>query len=556
MLSTLRIQNLAIVEELEVEFNSGFNVLTGETGAGKSIILKAIELLGGGRASADLVRAGAKACTVEGVFQVDFSTTEVAEEPEELADILSQSEILIRRVIEPSGRGKVYINDRLSTLALLQYLATRLLDITGQHQQQSLLDSRNHLRQLDEFGSPGEILEAVREAYAEYLNAKRKLETFLNDQSSRQEYFRRITFERDELSAAELKEGKRAALEGELKRLANVETLTSELNGCLELLESDENSVDSQLRRLSTLVEHLRSLDPSLGEAAALLDSANAQLQELHIQLTDYGSSLESDPERLESLREGVAELARLERKYGKPESELLKYFESISQEIAEFESGGFDEAALRKSFEIADAKVNTAAAKLSTARKQGAANLSVQVKTALRQLGMKHAEFIVEASPAPLSATGTDKIEFLLSANPGEPPRVLSAVASGGELSRILLVLKTVLSARSGARTQIFDEVDSGISGSVAQIVAEKLRQVASGAQVIIVTHSPQIAAFADTHYFISKNVVGEKTLTQLEILSESGRVKQLAAMLAGKKVSAQFEQSARELLSLRRAK
>jgi len=554
MLSLLRIQNLAIVEELEVEFSDGLTVLTGETGAGKSVVLKAIELLTGVRAASDLVRTGAANCTVEGLFNVDFSPAELESETDELRDVLSEEDILIRRVIDPNGRSKVYLNGRLSTAAALQILCAKLIDITGQHQQQSLLESSNHLALLDSFGVSEELRSKVRAAFSEYSAARRRLETFLKDQSGRDEYFRRVTFERDELAAAALEAGKRQRLEQNLKRLANVETLGGQLTNCIDLLENGEGNIDELLRRLSLSVSQMTALDPSLNEISQLIDSAAVQLGEARIGLAEYASTLEADPAELESLREQVAEIARLERKYSKDEAGLISYLGKIQQEVDEYESGALNESALRKVLEEKEAALKRLEALLTADRKKAATKLAKDVKTALQPLGMKHAEFLVSITAQPSTETGADAVEFLLSANPGEPPRLLSRVASGGELSRILLVLKTILNEKNQSRTQIFDEVDTGISGAVAQIVGEKLRQVSKHSQVILVTHSPQVAAFADHHYEISKSISETKTSTNIRALSSEERVQSLAAMLAGKKVSSHFEQSARELLALRK--
>lgn len=555
MLSVLRIQNLAIVEDLEIEFGPGMNVLTGETGAGKSIVLRAMELLMGKRASTDLLRSGADQCVVEGLFLLGEKTSAGTEDDDnDLSDLLNEDELLIRRVLDRSGRGKITANGRLVTAGMLQHLAPQLLDITGQHQQRTLLDSDHHRTVLDDFGVPRPLRESVAAAFREYAHAKQRLDSFLKDQGERQEYFRRISFERDELAAAQLEDGKRARLEQELRRLASMETLTSLLNRALEIMDTGESNLDGQFRALAGIVDSLVGIDPALSDGAQLIESASVQIGEAKLLLEEYAADLEAEPDRLESLREQVAEIAKLERKYGRQEPDLVEYYRRIEVELADLQSGAMDETALRKKFDDARAALTVVERELTAAREQAGKKLASTVKAALKPLGMKHAEFLVRRQDAPSSASGADAIEFHLSANPGEPPQELAKVASGGELSRILLVLKTILNERSGAQTQIFDEVDTGISGAVAQIVGEKLRQVSKLAQVILVTHSPQIAAFADRHYCISKSVSGSRTSTSLSLLDDAERVRHIASMLGGKKVSAHFEQSARELLAHRK--
>jgi DNA repair protein RecN (Recombination protein N) len=551
MLSTLRIQNLAIVEDLEVEFGPGLNVLTGETGAGKSIILKAIELLTGKRASADLIRNGCEMCRVEGMFTLPPDAQLSCEENEDLDELLGSEEILIRRTLDTSGRSKITINGRLGTAAMLQLLAPFLLDITGQHQQQTLLDTGHHRELLDNFGAHQTLREEVSAAFQAYSEAKRILDAFLNDQGQREEYLRRISAEQEELQAADLRAGRRSELENELKRLAAVETITFDINRALELIEASEEGIDQKMRALSSALEHARHYDEGIGSILSLVEEAAVQLSEAKLSLSEYGTRLEAEPERLETLRETIAEIARLERKYGKSEAELVQYLQTLTLEIEEYESGKMDESTLRARFDEAEKKLRTAEGALSRKRRESGKKLSVQVLKALQPLGMKHALFEVSVEPAASSSSGADKIEFLLSANPGEPARPLSKVASGGELSRILLVLKTVLNEHAGPRTQIFDEIDVGISGAVAQIVGEKLHQIARRSQVILITHSPQIAAIADTHFLISKTVSGDRTSTGLQILSDQQRVAHIAGMLAGKRVSTNFEQSARELIA-----
>lgn len=554
MLSVLKIENLAIVRDIEIEFERGLNVLTGETGAGKSIVLKAIELLTGKRASAEVIRSGEEACTVEALFlpRPGF-VQELAGRNEQLEELAAAEELLIRRVIDQSGRSKIYANGRLITGSLLQELTEPLIDLTAQHQHQMLLNAGNHLKLLDQFGVSLELLTKTGEAYTVFAKAERELNLFRKNAAERLRYYERIKDEAEELRAAHLAAGEREELEGELKRLANVETLTAQLNSALELVAGENESLEEKTKSLVFILERASALDAKLKDSWELAEAAAVQLAETKLALEQYGSSLEVDPERLEILRERIAEIARLERKYQQKTPQLLTYLEQIEGEIAEFEAGGLDEKKLEERTAEAKKALTVLEVQLTAERKKAAEKLGRAVEAGLAELSMKRAKFTVEVSAAQSSPSGADAVEFLLAANPGEPFKPLIKVASGGELSRILLVLKTVLNSKTEPGTQIFDEIDSGIGGAVAQIVGEKLRDVARHSQVILVTHAPQIAALADAHYVVAKKSSKTETSVSVTRLEQKDRIQTIAAMLAGKDVTEKFYESARELLQTR---
>ncbi len=556
MLALLRVENLAIVRQAEIEFTPGLNVLTGETGAGKSIILKAINLLSGQRASTDIVRNEAERCTVEALFDVSESTRHrLIELADEMESLLVDEELLIRRIVERSGRSKVYINGSLSSISLLQRISSALIDITGQHQQHTLLSATNHIHLLDEFGVPESLREDTSAAFQLFAKARHDLKTFLSDREEQQRHYQRISVEFEELSEAELQPGEREGSETELARLSNVETLGQEASECLELLEDSEHGLEDRLRMLQTGLERAAKLDPTLKEAQQFADAASVQISEAKIVLEDYAASLEADPLRLEHLRERIALIARLERKYSQSGDSLIELRDKLALEIAELEGGGLDEKKLREREDQAREALSLLEKKLTEKRLAIAKKLSTAVEKGLKDLSMKRARFKVEIEPCDSGPNGADKVSFTLAANPGEPFRALAKVASGGELSRILLVLKTLLNERYGPQTQIFDEIDTGIGGAVAQVVGEKLREAASRVQVILITHAPQIAALAESQFLVSKSASKKSTESKIELLSEKERVTQIASMMAGKNVTAQFEESAKELLSLRKA-
>ncbi len=553
MLAVLRVENLAIVQRAEIEFTSGLNVLTGETGAGKSIVLKAIGLIAGQRASNDIIRSDAERCTVEALFEVSESTREqLMLLADEMESLLSDDELLIRRTIERSGRSKVYINGSLASISLLQRISSALIDITGQHQQHTLLSTANHIILLDEFGVPKSLREDTSAAYQLFAKARHDLESYLKNSEQQQQLYQRMLVEYEELSEAAIEPGERATHEGELARLSNVESLGQEASECLELLEDAENGIEEKLRRLLSGLERATRLDPTLKEAQDFAESAEVQLSEAKIALEDYLSSLEADPVRLEFLRERIALIARLERKYGKSGDELIELARELEQKIAELEGGGLDEKKLRQRLQEARTSLSELESSLTEKRKEVAKKLSSSVEKGLKELSMKRARFKVEIEPCPSGPNGADKVSFTLAANPGEPFRELAKVASGGELSRILLVLKTLLNERFLPQTQIFDEIDSGIGGAVAQVVGEKLKQASAKVQVILITHAPQIAALADSQYLVAKTAKKNSTESRVDRLSDDQRVGQIAAMMAGKQVTSKFEESAKELLSL----
>ena len=555
MLAVLRISNLAIIDYSEIEFSSGLNVLTGETGAGKSIILKAIELLSGRRASAAVLRSGCDRCEIEALFYLRPETrAKLHELFDELTDIIVDEELLIRRVIESTGRSKIYLNGCLSTSNLLQRISTYLFDITGQHIKQNLLDESTHLDLLDDFGTPQELLDKCAKQYQKFANAKRALDSFKSNTQEQALYFARIRSERDELGEAALEDGERERLENDLARLSNVEHLAESVNTALDSIDSSDGGLEAEIKKLLLLIERAYRVDASLKESFELTESASLQLAEVRILLSDYAASLDADPERLEEIRSRIAEIARLERKYSKTESELIAYYARISSELDEFDAGAFDEKALSERLEEERVKLSAIEDDLSRKRKKTAKSLAAKVEQDLAELGMKKARFAVSLDKSPSHLKGADHAAFSLAANPGEPFQPLAKVASGGELSRILLVLKTLLNTKLNAETQIFDEIDSGIGGAIAQSVGERLLLVAKNSQVILITHAPQIAALADTQYLVEKSTSKKRTVSRIMPLDEKQRVRQIASMLAGKNVSSQFEESAKALLKTRK--
>ncbi len=555
MLSLLRISNFALIDRAEVEFDAGLNIVTGETGTGKSIFLRALGLLQGGRASSDFVSRGAESAEIEGLFHLDeLDRKELSAIYDDLG--ADAEELLIRRVIDPGGKSKVYINGRLATVSMLSEIGERLLAITSQHDQRLLVDISQQRFMLDCFGVSPKLLESVAERFALYDEARKRCLKFREKSEEQSLRLERIKAEHEELAAAELRSGERQQHESELSRLANVETLGSVVQEATEAISGEEDSIHDLLSRLLSSLTKAQKLDAKLESITDLVNSSAVMLDEASIALADYSTELDADPERLEVLRSRIAEIARLERKYKKDLAGLIAYRDEIAQEISLHESGAFDLEKLEEAMEKARGDLRAEEIKLTQERKTLAVKMGKTISAELAKLNMKEAKFNISVSEAPSSAHGADRVEFMLAANPGEPPRPLSKVASGGELSRILLVLKTTLSERSGASLQVFDEIDTGVGGRVAHVVGEKLGRVAGFAQVLVVTHAPQVAAFADKHFVVSKSSSEDRAQTEVRVLDDKQRVSELARMLAGKKVTPEFEDSARELLAVGRRK
>jgi DNA repair protein RecN (Recombination protein N) len=557
MLHFIRLKNLAIVSELELEFGSGMNIITGETGSGKSLILKGLELLRGAKASADLIRAGCERAEIEAQFLLDERARErtlsdLREEFEWADEVLAEGEIVLRRVIDQNGRGKIYINGRLSSRVELETFAEALFDITGQHSQQRLLDRRFHLLCLDQFGVKKELLEAVADSFARYSEVFRRYEKARVESSAQAEHLRRLAFERDELKEFGLKAGEREELEAELKRASSVEALSAGVQELLQLLEGEEGAgLEPLSGKFDQVLSKLVRFDDGLRELLELSSAVVAQLSEVRLAVEHYAARLEVDPERLEALRSRLSDLARLERKYGKSVDDLIPYFVRISEELALYESGAYDLGKLEKELAALKQELNERESLLTAERRRVSEKLSRAVEKGLSDLDMKKARFSIQLEPARSSELGADSVQFFLAANPGEPAAPLAEVASGGELSRVLLVLKNLLNEQTTPVLQVFDEIDVGVGGATAQVLGEKLKALTPRFQLIVVTHAPQIAALGDRHLVIEKRSTKTTTEVFASALSKDERVTEVARMLAGKDVTEEFISSARRLFS-----
>jgi DNA repair protein RecN (Recombination protein N) len=541
MIRLLSIRNLAIVEAADLEFAPGFNVLTGETGAGKSILVEAVGLLVGGRASADLVRTGAESAQIQALF--------------ESADGL---ETIVRRDISAQGRSRIFVDDALTTAAALKERGGVLVELHGQHEHQVLLDPASHLDLVDEAGQLSAERQTVATRFEVWRSLRDELDRSQMDERERAARIDLLTFQAKEIAQVAPRAGEDEALAAERIVLANADKLQRLCDECYGDLYERDGAILSTLASVWKRVGELASLDPRFAPYLDARDSVKTQLEDLSLFLRNYGAGLESSPERLQQVEDRLARIERLKRKYGPALSDVLEKKATIDRELEQIgtasERAGEIEARLREARQqfLRDAGV------LSRRRREAAAVLARGVEELCRGLAMEHTRCEVRfGDPQPeslWSAAGVDRAEFHLSPNPGEELRPLARIASGGELSRLMLALRTLTAVDVPGKTLIFDEVDAGIGGRVADAVGERLRKLGERFQVLCITHLPQIASYAGTHFRIEKTVERGRTVTRVDRLDQDGRVKELARMIGGAAVSPQVEASAREML-LRRS-
>ncbi|MGQ9485544.1 MAG: DNA repair protein RecN [Desulfosoma sp.] len=558
MLSELVVHNFAIISRLHVTFDPGFTVITGETGAGKSILVGAVNLILGSRASQDMIRTGADETTVEALFTF--------ENPDVLASRLRglgaepSTELVIKRTVSRLGRNRVFINGRLATLAQLQALAMGLISISGQHEHQILLNPDIHLDLLDQYGNLGEAASKVARAYAEWtqrLDAFRRLQRV---KAQRQEQTDFLRFQLQELERARLVPCEDEELQAERKILHHAATLHEAAQAAYGLLYRDHGSV---LEKLDEIAKHLKTIadiDPTQKPALDHVEQARIHAEESSFLVQHYAGSIRFDPARLAEVEDRLAVLGRLAKKYGPTVADMIRKRDELRKAMGESADVDWEESVLRKEANQAEERLRALAEELSRQRQSVAEKLRSEVEEVLALLDLPKARFDVmfstpqqddpESFSSLVSAKGIDRVEFLLSANPGEELKPLAKVASGGELSRILLALKTLLSRQGEAETLIFDEVDTGIGGRTAELVGRQLQHLSERFQVLCITHLPQIACFGTHHYRVIKHTSGETTQIAIARLRPQERVEELARMLGGVSITEKTLAHAKEWL------
>lgn len=556
VLTELRVRNVAVIESAIVPFASGLNVLTGETGAGKSILVDALLLVCGGRARSDVIRSDADTATVEAVFDVSGCAT--ARAVLEHAGIsLEEDEIVVRRELTRSGRHRAFVNDSAVTVGLLERLGECLVEVHGQHEQQRLLEPAMQLELLDRFADVEDMAARVGELFSTYRTAQEAVEQGRAAERERAQREDMLRFQVSELDGARLRVGEEDALRAERRRLQHAGRFSSGLAEVGELLAYTNESATASVARAARVLADLARLDPAFGAPVEALDGAAAQIEDAMATIQRLRDSISVEPGRLEEVDERLDVLGRLRRKYGDTDEAMLKFRDEAAAEFARL---GHAEATLAEHERTLGAlgrELDTVAAALSERRAAAAARLAAQAQREIRTLGMDRAvlAIAVDRSPAAaVTAHGLDRVEFQLSANPGEEARPLARVASGGELSRVMLALITVLAAADPVPTMIFDEVDAGVGGRLAAIVADKLSLAARRRQVLCVTHLPQIAARADQHLRVDKTVRAGRSRAAATALAASERIEEVARMLAGDAVTETARRHARELLAAKR--
>jgi len=550
MLSELRIRNFALIDRLSVRLGPGLNVLTGETGAGKSIIVGALGLLLGERASADVVRHGEDRASVEGVFEVAGRDDIVA-----ALDIrgieCDDGMLVLKREVAAEGRSRAWINGSPTTASVLGELGRMLVDLHGQHEHQTLLKREEQRAILDAYAANGDAVARVSAAHAAVGAIERELATLESrrrDAAQRADFLR---FQADEIEKAKLRAGEEDELEDESRRLTHSEELTALSGGLYEALTASERALVSELGGLRRPLDSLVRIDPAQAEARELYDTAYYALQELGDRMEAYAATIEHDPTRLDEIRRRQDLIFRLRSKYGGSIEEILEIGTRARAELDLVDGAGFEAAALGKRLDAARAELAAAAAELTARRARAIKKLSREVTAVLPELGMGGGTFaaVFVALPA-TAAYGAEDVEFRVALNKGFDPKPLSFVASGGEMSRLMLALKTILARLDAVPTLIFDEVDAGIGGRVGLQVGDKMREVAGSHQVFAITHLPQIASRAHLHLLVAKRERAGKTTTEVVPLESEDRVHEIARMLGGDPESAVSLEHARELL------
>lgn len=565
MLAQLRIRNFAVVEAAELSFGPGLNVLTGETGAGKTIVMTALGLLIGERASPEMVRAGAKEAVVEALFEVEGESPPA--EAAEFLDPENPRELLIRRVIADGGRSRVTINDSLATVAALARIGAALVQIYGQHEQQSLLQRESHLRILDRHAGLEAELEQYRGAYENARALRARLDELERRERNRSELLEVARFRVAELERAALEPAEDERLGAERTLLANATRLAEAAAAAEQALYGGDAAAVDAIALSENRLADAAAIDPALRAVLDLIAAGRANLEEAARTLSAYSARLEADPDRLEQIENRLQEIARLKRKYGGSIDAALETLEQSRREIAELEAGGQSRAALAAELDRAIADLAARAKDLSARRLRAAAELKRRIEAELRTLGMRNAVFEARlarfdaagaeftADGVALGAAGCDVVDFLIAPNLGQPPLPLARIASGGELSRVMLALKRIEAQRRGVATMIFDEVDAGIGGAIGEVVGRKLKELARYHQVVCVTHLAQIAAFADEHFVVEKEERRGATRSRVNALAPDDRAGEISRMIGGADANEKFLRAARELLDRARA-
>ncbi len=582
MLTLLKIKNIALIDSLEVEFGPGLNLLTGETGSGKSIIVDSLGALTGERVSVELIKEGEQSATIEGLFSSP-KTKELAQVLEDCGIEPDDDEIIVRRELSLAGKNRVFVNNQLVTQSVLKRIGGFLVDIHGQGEQASLFDTATHLEMLDTFADVGSERQSTAAAYREWSATRKELSELRRDESDKLQLLDILRFQVNEIRLADLKPREDAVLEAEKLRLNNIEKLSTFSTDAYELLYEDDDSTLATLEKATRKVDELAQFESKFADFREPLETARAVLEDLATTARDFRNHLEFSPDRLEEIENRLADIARLSRKYGGTIDSALEHLGDAENRLANIEMAEFRERELESKLATEKDIYIAAASALHRKRAVAAAKFEKEVVANLKAVALEKARFEVRVEETDatggnasvnervqepddsttangpvsvrktrqhFSASGFDRVAFYFSANPGESPKPLAKVASGGEASRLMLILKTTARSRDGEKSAVFDEIDAGIGGRVAEAVGLKLKQLAGFQQVLCVTHQPQVASLADTHFVVEKNMAKNKTSIGVRELTADERVEEIARMLAGETITDSARKHAAEIV------
>ena len=562
MIKEIKIRNFAIIENLAVSFEKGLNVLTGETGAGKSIIIDALNLLLGGRADTDSIRSGESTAFVEGIFEViDPTTLDLIRES---GIEIEEGELLVKRQVSNSGKNRCLLNDSPVTVSTLAKIGDRLVDLHGQHDHQTLLHPEVHVDLLDLHGKSTDLRNDFLQNFTEYQAQSKKLESMKMDEQERIQKEEFLSFQLREIDEAGLSKEEEEEIKAESNKLKHAEKIRAGLEKSQSLLTDNQGSIVENLGQVLKELEAIHDVDPSLSETVERSRSAYYELEEVVESLRSYNQSLEFNPNRLEEIEDRLAEINGLKRKYGADIAEILKRRDQIAEELEQLASNDENMKELEEKLKQQEKVISKLAIQLAEKRETTAKKITKSIEKELKELSMVNVRFGVrfDYPPSPdgfilfrkekmnATPTGLGTLEFLFSPNPGEEMRPLVKIASGGEVSRLMLALKSILSDQDNIPVMIFDEVDSGIGGRVAEKVGIKLKKVANNKQVFCITHSPQIAGLASSHFRIEKQIKEKRTRSSIRQLEHEERVEELARMSSGETITDASLEHAREML------
>lgn len=560
MLSLLKIKHIALIGEVEIEFGAGLNLLTGETGSGKSIIVDSLGALTGDRVSADLIKEGEDSAQIEGLFIVENSKdlARLFEDAGVSVDPGDEAEIIVRRDLSPSGRNRIFVNSQLVTQSFLKSIGSRLVDIHGQGEQASLYDRSTHIDILDEYSGLLATREKVADAYKHWSVTRTELGMLRQNEAEKLQALDILRFQVNEIEKAALRPNEETELEDEKNRLNNIEKLSRLSADAFGHLYENDASTLSGLDKAARDIEELADFEKVFAEHKESLAVVRATLEDIAYSVRDFHGRLEFSPERLEEIENRLGDISRLKRKYGDSVEGVLHHLQESKERIDNIETAEYREEELKKHLSVLRANYVLAADNLNARRTTAARKFEKEVENALKAVALEKAKFEVrmespsdDDADSSFTAKGRDRVDLYFSANPGESPKPLAKVASGGEASRLMLILKTTARSRDGEKTAVFDEIDVGIGGRVAEAVGLKLKKLAKTQQVLCVTHQPQIASLADRHFVVEKTIAKNKTLIAVRSLGPAERIEEIARMLAGEKISDTAREHAREMLA-----